>query len=476
MLDLGDNWTRAIAWHIRPLVLVLCLTLFLALQGGAPFHHPDSLVHRAEKTMANQGNPGFFHYPALMLYLNGAVCRFHDFILQTLPRESSNAWPYENFPGQLLTALFSVIGALSVYGIGYLLTRSKPYALVAALLLVTSPLWNADSHYITVDIPLAALCSLTLFALVHVVERKGAVKTRHIALLGILIGLAASTKYNGALIASAVMSALLVRVGPLFRTVGLIVLCGLIAIATFLLVNPFVIIEFDAFTRDFMYEVNHVTQGHMGFTVDTVHYHLTVSLKNGWGTLLMLLSGLGAALLLVNKSERLHTKLAVIVFPLLYLTVLFRTRLSFQRYALTLIPFLAVLAMYAVFQLGRYAKTYLVSYQSRIVMLSSTILVVIAFGMNLYQTQRHNILLGRKDTRAFLQEVFRENSNLLRSRRASAGRYAKLCLRGLVDFAEPRGLTSYDILIADSFSLDRHIYDKRTTPDLTSPDSRGAAW
>ena len=466
MSGFRNNPIRAIGRHARPLVLIVLLTVFLAMQGGTPFYHPDSLVDRAEKAMANGGNPGFFHYPALMLYLNGVVYEVYESILQAFPEESPDSWPHKDFPGHLLTALFSVIAALSVYGTTYILTRSRLYAVMAALLLIASPLWNADAHYITVDIPLASLCALTLFALVFILESKSAVKIRHIVVLGILIGLTASAKYNGALIASSVMIALLLRVRPWFRKVTLLALCGLIAIATFLLINPFALIEFDAFRRDFMYEVSHVAKGHWGYTVDTAHYHFSVSLYNAWGALLLVLSGLGAVLLLINKEQRLHARLAVLTFSLLHLLVLYKTKLSFQRYALPLIPFLAILAVYAVFQVRRYAKTYLGSYRFRITSLLLAAVLVIALGMNLYQTQRHNILLGRTDTRTVLQEVFSENSHLLKSLRVVAGRYSRLSLRDVVHVGKFKGSAQYDILIVDSFSFDRFLYDKGRTVGL----------
>jgi len=464
MLGRQNGWKRAISGHSKALLVVACVALFLAMQGGAPFYHPDSLIPRAEKTLANKGNPEFFNYPALMIYLNGAVYWFHDFISKAISGESSDPWPYSDFPGQLLTAVFSLIGALSVYGTGYLLTRSKSYALAAALLLVTAPLWNADSHYITVDIPVAALCALTLFALVYVIKSKDSIKPGHIAVLGIATGLAASAKYNGAMVASSVIAALWARLGSWFHKIGIPALFVAISVVAFLIVNPFVLIEFDAFKRDFMYEANHATQGQMGFTVDTAYYHLTVSLRSGWGTLLTVLSGLGAMMLLMTRKEHLYTKLAVLIFPLLHLVVLYRTRLSFDRYALPVIPFLAILAMYAVFDLGRYARIHLVSYQSRIVNLLLILLLTTAGGMNLYQSERHNIILGRRDTRDFLQEAFKQNGHLMESRTVYAGKYARLSLRGLVDLAELRGSSKYGILIVDSFSFDRHIYDERTVP------------
>jgi dolichyl-phosphate-mannose-protein mannosyltransferase len=461
MFHMPNNLTSATSGHAVPLLVLSFLSFFLAMHGGTPVFHPDAnlVLTKAKFAMMNSGNPDFFSYPALMLYLNGVLYWIYEVVLRVVPVELSgvlNSWPYKDIPGHLLTTLFSVIAALSTYCTGYILTRSRYYAAIGALLLITSPLWNADAHFVTVDVPLSALCALTIYVLIFALELQREITIRHIVVLGILVGLTASAKYNGAIIAASVTAALLFRVKPFVHTIRLLALCGLSAITIFMLSNPFILVDSGAFVRDFSFEWNSVATGHPGYTVTSVHYHLSESLYYGWGALLILLSGCGAVLLVMNKEQRVYTKLAILVFPILHLLMLFSQRRAFQRYALPLIPFLAILAMYALFQFGRYFS----GYQQLIVGLLSTTVLVVALGANVVQSLRHNLLLRQTDTRSILREIFSENSQTLKSLKIGAGPYSQCYVGVPAKASSNENLGDLDILVMDSFTHDRFIYDQ----------------
>ena len=102
MHDMQTHLQRVISKHRAPILIVSLLALALGMQGGTPFHHPDSLIGRAKYTVRNFGNPDFFNYPGLMLYLNGVVYSFYELLLQALPhglRGILDAWPYSDNPG-----------------------------------------------------------------------------------------------------------------------------------------------------------------------------------------------------------------------------------------------------------------------------------------------------------------------------------------------------------------------------------------
>ena len=452
--------TKATSGHFVPILVLSFLSFFMAMQGGTPVFHPDAnlVLTRAKFAMMNYGNPHFFSYPALMLYMNGVVYHFYEAVLQLLPLELSrvlSTWPYKDVPGHLLTTLFSIIGALSTYGTGYILTRSKYYAAIGALILITSPLWNSNAHFITVDIPLSALCALTLYVLVFLLARQREIRIPDIVALGILVGLTASAKYNGAIIASSVTAALLFRVKPFAHSITFLALCGLCSITVFLLINPFILIERGTFIDHFALQFNVAETGHPGYTANAAYYHLSYSLYHGWGMLLILLSVCGIILLLIDKEQRVYTKLAVLVFPIIHLLVLSTTRLAMQRYALPLMPFLANLAMYALFKFGRYFS----GYQQLIVRLLTTIVLVAALETNVIQSLRHNLLLQQTDTRSILRETFSENSQAIKSLKIGAGPYSQgyVGVSGNVHSIENQ--VDLDILIMDSFTHDRFIYD-----------------
>jgi Dolichyl-phosphate-mannose-protein mannosyltransferase len=461
---------RKLSRHGLPVLVLGSLSLAMALIGGTPFYHPDFITGKARHAVLNFGNPDFFHYPALGLYLNGALYGAYEIVLRTLPSAWSSAlkiWPYSDMPGHLLTASFSVMGALSTYGTGYLLTRSREYGFLGGLLLITSPLWNAGAHFLTVDIPLAALCALTLYVSVRFAETTRDIGRPHALVLGILVGLAASVKYNGAIIVSSAAAVLGLRTRPFLHSVRWFALCGISALVTFALLNPFILIDSPAFVRDFMLEMNHAATGHPGYTADPFHYHLSTSLYYGWGWMLALLSGWGTVLILIDRRLNPTTAWAVLLFPILHLSLLLGSKLAFQRYALPLIPFVAVLASYGVFGIRRHGNNHLAPLPRRIMGAVSLAMLAAALAVHGIQSVNHNLLLQRTDTRAVFRKAFSANKSGLRSLQIAAGRYSGDHLGVPVDVFPGHGssqtLRDLDILIMDSFSHDRYIYDKRLT-------------
>lgn len=463
MLRVPDSLKRNVQQHVLPLVIVSISAVVLAMQGGTPFWHINSVLGKAKYAMLHLGNPNFFNYPALTFYLHGIVLAAYQIVLRVLPSGWSHLlgnWPYAEVPNHLLTAVFSVVAVLSTYGTGYLLTRSKYYAAIGPVLLISAPLWNVSAHFTTVDTPLAALCALTVFVLVSTVLAEGEIPTRHLAAIGILIGLAAAAKYNGAMIAMPVAGALLFRVKPLSSAIRCIAFCALCSIGSFLITNPYILIDHSGFVRDLSFEWHHAPRGGHGYSITGHDFHLTVSLFYGWGALLMGLSAVGAVALAATKELKPFTKMAVLVFPGLHLGMLLVTHLAFQRYAIPLLPFLSVFAMFAVFKIDEAAKGYFNAYHHRLAVLATTALLVAGLGINLVTSIRHNLLLRRTDTRAILQSVFTENNRAIEWSKVGAGQFGIDCL-GVspgVPLVENSG--RLDVLVLDSFSYDRFLYDK----------------
>jgi hypothetical protein len=162
-----------VALDLAGLAVLLGLAAFLGAWGGAPFYHPDTLIDRALRTMAQSGDPKFFNYPALLLYLDGFI--YQAWLKELLPAgtapleaylaavRAGQAWGRGLFvPGQMVTLAFSLLGVAATYFAALRLLRSRAAALAAGLILCTSLLWATDAHYITVDTPLAGLGMLTV--------------------------------------------------------------------------------------------------------------------------------------------------------------------------------------------------------------------------------------------------------------------------------------------------------------------------
>ncbi len=192
------------------LVLIILLALFLRFYGlgfSLPLTvHPDepNVVDHAVATIkTGDWNPRWFIYPSGYHYLQVGVLSLH--LLWGIARgiysgpadlpDSSHvitAAPAAYLWARGTTALF---GALSVFLV-YLLGRrlSGPGAgLVGALLLAVSPLHAEHSHYVTTDVPTAALTLLAVYLAIEVLERGGLGRG---FLAGLVVGLAGGFKYN----------------------------------------------------------------------------------------------------------------------------------------------------------------------------------------------------------------------------------------------------------------------------------------
>src|SRR5262245_57796434 len=167
--------------------------------------------------------------------------------------------------------------------------------LAAALFLAVAPLHVRDSHFGVTDVPLAAFVCLALLAALRVESRGSA---RDYALAGIAVGLAASTKYSGALLLAPVVAADLVgrTAGPA-RPRHRLALALALAPAAFLAGTPFAALAWPEF-RDGVAAQLVAQSGPDWLGVDLGpgwSHHLRFTLWHGLGSPLLAASLAGAA-------------------------------------------------------------------------------------------------------------------------------------------------------------------------------------
>jgi len=117
-----------------------------------------------------------------------------------------------------------------------------PVGLGAALLLVTAPLHNESSHFMTTDVPAAMWLSA---ALALSIAGARAADTRYLAAAGFVAGLAAGTKYTAGI---ALFVPMVVAMSKPFGSAAqrlLVVLAA--ATAGFLIACPFAVLGFSEF-------------------------------------------------------------------------------------------------------------------------------------------------------------------------------------------------------------------------------------
>jgi hypothetical protein len=129
---------------------------------------------------------------------------------------------------------------------------------LAALFLALNPLHVAESQTIGVDVPLTFFATWTL---VEALRIASADSRGPMIRAGIALGLAASSKYTGAILIVPLLAAVFLAPRRSRASLGLLVLP---AFAAFACTSPFVLLDFSSFWRDFRSEGEHMAVGHFG--------------------------------------------------------------------------------------------------------------------------------------------------------------------------------------------------------------------
>ena len=340
------------------LFLLLSLGLFLRVWNigwGLPEIYEEATPLVKAWKMWNWGvagmefNPHFFNYPALTFYLHLALQGINYLVGHLLGIYAS----IDTFaaslstiviPARLMTSLFDIGTVITVYLLA-LEAANRRVALVAAALVAINPLLVAQAHYITVDTPLTFFVTLSLLFIFRV-AREG--DRRSYLLAGLCIGLATATKYTGAFLLVVLVAVHLQRSESFtkaLRSLMSIPLLSSIALAAsvFFLTNPYIIVSFDEFLRDFSFEQYHVGYGHLGIDTSqsTLSYYLFDVLPAGlgWGLYSIFLA---TALTFIRQKEKRYYVL--FFFPLLYLAIVSSWQMRAERYVLPIIPIIIVIA------------------------------------------------------------------------------------------------------------------------------------
>jgi hypothetical protein len=475
-------------WDGLPKLDLLFLAAFcflLGFIGGTPYYHPDTLLDNALHTIANNGIPDYYNKPGLIVYANAAaylitflamgfinaVGSFNDFssLQQHGYIMTSPAMISMDTPGHLVTLSFSIFAVFIVYLWTLSLTRKRAYALLAGALLSTSLLWVANSHYLTVDVALGALCVATMYVAAYFTRRQGRLTVGQLSVLGILIGLTASAKYNGAIVIVPVAAMLLSGYWKDLRGFGkALIIVAVFSTLIFIITNPALFLDTRQYLDTFFAEYRHSSTGHRGFdtTGFALNYFVVNALPAGFGILPLLLSLVGALGVIRSRAD-ISDKISLISFPLLYLAFMGAYKLTFDRYMVPMIPFLAILAAMGVFYIAsciRAGKGVLTWQNALVVTIIAACLVP---GLAL--SVSHDVVLGKTDTRADLSTALKDSGLNDPEFQASFGTYiasdVTLSLNQSAyskkDTGVPENIidNSSDMIIIDSFSFDRVLYD-----------------
>jgi hypothetical protein len=352
MTEAGPTDSADSAQSARParlaLVVVLLAVLAAALvrapvpHAALPFvHHPDEPhnIVLAEQMVADRTvRPGDFIYPAGMYAVSAAYLAVtdHQVISTQTPGNSKAVRP------GLVVGLRWVVGVLpslvtvaAAGALAWVASRRWWVAGGAAAVVALSPLDVRFGPLVTPDAIAGAATALAVVGALWVLDRP---TVGRYLLTGVAVGVAASTKYNAALSAVPLVVAHGLALGrqQAVRRAGLVVLAAAASVAVFLVVNPYSLLDNDAFVRGLTYDSRHYRTGHPGSEGGSLGYHLSW-LWRGFGPALLL-----APLGVLARGER-ERRSAIVCLSFVVLYIGFIS--SFEvRFARNLLPVTAALA------------------------------------------------------------------------------------------------------------------------------------
>ena len=316
--------------------------------GSRTFNtRPDELTMIKVGLQCGTGdfNPHAFFYPSLLgyvLFVCYVVLAGYWKLIGSIASAGDVFIRFAQDPSAffLSARLISALAGTATVGVVYWLGRriyGTRVGLAAAFLLAVAWLPVRDSHFGCVDTPMAFLGTLSLVPAWNVYQR-GA--RRDYLWAGVLIGLAASTKYYGAAAAVAIAAAHVLRARPNGERPRLadLVAAGLASAATFLVTSPFVVLNLPEFWRDFHTVVFSLQGGHLEVSVMRAwRYHLLYTLPRGLTVPIFLAGMVGLAGVFVRDWRR---ALVVFSYPLVFFALIGWSWVFVARYTTATWPFL----------------------------------------------------------------------------------------------------------------------------------------
>lgn len=264
-------------------------------------------------------------------------------------------------------------------------------AIPAALFLAGNAVHVEKSRFVEVDVAMAFFVAISFLFLLAYADRG---ERRHFGLAAIAAGLAAATKYPGALLLVNLPVALWIR-GERSLAKTAILAC-LLAVLVFAAATPHVLLDFDAFRNDFAGQLYHMREGHFGRAAGGVPgawRHFTA----GFGVSIVLLAAVGAAGVLRRRTkEFLLAPLPILLFALLSMS-----RMQDPHYLLPAFPAVSLLAA-----LGLLRIVPLSIRRRGLVLSAATVVLLLVPGLRIADLDRR---LSAPDTRRLAQEWIETN-------------------------------------------------------------------
>ncbi len=363
--------------------------------------------------------------------------------------------------GRLTSALLGVATVLVVYWLGKRMNR-RVVGWLAALFLAVAFLHVRDSHYGVPDVATTFFVGLTVLFCVLASQKHS---SKYLGAAAAAAGFAVATKWSVWPVGISLLIAFVYhfwwrarsktvsRSGQVLSMLA-IMLCfaGGFALGGFqLFLKPGTYIE---------YALREARAGEAGgfglWQIDTVpgwEFYLK-TLLYGLDLVMLTLGVLGLVRrTVIAVSRREVPGILLISFPLVYFLVMGSTQHYFARYALPLIPFVALYAAEATSA----AFDWLAVRRRSLAWATAAILTIAAVALPLLRSIQHDVLLARSDTRTLAKEWI--ETNIPAGARIAADWPIHTPPLSTADQAVPGGSVAYDVQYIGGSGLSDHDLD-----------------
>jgi hypothetical protein len=380
---------------------LLIVTLLLRLWGikqGLPYsYNVDEETHFVPKAIAffsHDLNPQYFLNPPAYSYALHVLFELWFGSADAATRVYTTN-PTEVFV--LARVVAAVLGTMSVW-LTYLAGSrffNRTVGLVAAAIFGLAFLPIFYSHLALNDVPTLAPVALSLYG-VSGVMRRG--RRRDYAIAGLGIGLAAATKYTGGITLLCLLAASVSDgvAGRLWQSARGLVLALVLALAAFVLANPFSVLDFSAFQAGVSMQAS-LAAGQepvkLGTTAGSgiAYYVWTFTWGLGWAPSF---AALGGSVLLLAR-RRIAMAIVLLPAPIVFMIFMGEQQRFFGRWLMPVFPIAAILGGYAVVELVRW----LARWQRLKLAFVGVIAAVVLLGQSVATVLHNDQVLSRPDTR-----------------------------------------------------------------------------
>lgn len=416
-MDAARRRLSQFSLHNILLALVVLLALIVRVYGiGFPLYNWDERTTFADVFFAMGNNLAILTYEhgSLLTYILLSVWYPLVAVAQkTVPGYFEFFITYYQnplllaIPGRLISSFASAGTVLCVFFLGMRLYH-RTVGLIAAFFLALTFLDVAESHYMRTYALTSLFSTLAVFFSIKILDER---RLRNYVLAGLFVGLATAAQYTVILLVVPLVTAHVIATrrtwgaGAWHHLLSKSIFAGLDSAGlAFFLATPYALLEFPAFAGFMKWFVlsraNSAWVSPEGQPVWL--FYLTEHLAGGMGVELEIVAILGLALALYRRRSQ---DLVLFEFPiLLFLTL--NGGPNFARYALPVLPFLAIAAANLLHSVSQWSWRWVSP------RLSSLALVVITVGLaipSFLNIVRFDLMLTLPDTRLLATQWIEKN-------------------------------------------------------------------